>query len=239
MAGTKDKKSAEKRNSERHAGHRQRMRDKFDTVGFDGWSKYEIVEYMLYYARPRVNMNNIAHDLLDFSCGNIVDMLDDACIKDKLKCISGVGDEVIRFLRGLKEFVNYYKREELKHKRVKLTRSNFNEVVNAIGMSKENENIFMICLDRRMQIKNVIDLTVGSDMYGATTEMDRIIRLAAGAKAENVVLLHNHPSGRAEVSRQDVMFTDRVDSMLKTLDIFLVDHYIIAGGKVVSIKMSG
>ena len=235
MAETKDKSGGDKKNI--HAAHRERMRSKFDEVGFKGWSKYEIVEYMLYYSIPRGDTNPQAHRLLDYSCGNVVNLLADACDGDKLKCVEGIGGKTVLYLRCLKEFIDYYRAEELKHKPVRLTRDNFLEVINSIGMSKENENIFMICLDKWMRIKNIIDLTMGSDMYGASTKTEKIVRIAAVSGAANVVLVHNHPSGFTGISKEDVLMTNKIDSLLRTLNIFLVDHYIVADGRVVSVRM--
>lgn len=236
MAETKDKNGGDKRNI--HAAHRERMRRKFDEIGFKGWSKYEIVEYMLYYCIPRGDTNPQSHGLLDYSCGSVVNLLNDACDGDKLKCVEGIGEKTVLYLRCLKEFIDYYRAEELRYKPVRLTRDNFLDVINSIGMSKENENIFMICLDKWMRIKNIIDLTVGSGMYGASTETEKIVRFAATSNAANVVLVHNHPSGFAGISKQDVLMTNKIDSLLKTLNIFLVDHYIIADGRILSVRMS-
>jgi len=44
----------------------------------------------------------------------------------------------------------------------------------------------------------------------------------------SVVLSHNHPSGNILPSAQDVALTKRVDAALKTLDIRVHDHVIVA-----------
>lgn len=235
MAGTKEKNNNKKNV---HSGHRERMQNKFKEIGFKGWSKYEIMEYMLYFSIPRADTNPYAHSLLDYSCGSVVKLLNDACDGDKLKSVAGIGDKTILYLKSLKSFIDYYRAEELKYKPIRLTRDNFTEVINSIGMSRENENIFMICLDKHMRIQNVLDLTVDSDMYGARTDTDKVVRYAAASNAANVVLVHNHPSGFDEISKQDIIMTNKIDSMLRTLNIFLVDHYIIADDKIVSVRMS-
>lgn len=48
-----------------HAGHRQRMRERYQQVGFSGFMTHEILEMLLYPAYTRVNTNPIAHKLLD------------------------------------------------------------------------------------------------------------------------------------------------------------------------------
>ena len=48
-----------------HKGHRERMRKKFIQSGFDGFTNHEILELLLFYSRPRIDTNAIAHRLID------------------------------------------------------------------------------------------------------------------------------------------------------------------------------
>ena len=54
-----------------------------------------------------------------------------------------------------------------------------------------------------------------------------ILRRALELLAVQIVLIHNHPSGTAEPSRQDIDLTERVAQAAKLLDITLLDHVII------------
>ncbi|MFT3978435.1 MAG: JAB domain-containing protein [Sphingomonas bacterium] len=57
--------------------------------------------------------------------------------------------------------------------------------------------------------------------------------------AEQVVMAHNHPSGDAEPSRDDLLATRRVAAALNTLEIRLVDHLVLAGDRVTSLRGRG
>lgn len=48
-----------------HAGHRQRMRERFRAGGLEGFADHEVLELMLFYAIPQRNVNPLAHRLLD------------------------------------------------------------------------------------------------------------------------------------------------------------------------------
>ena len=61
--------------------------------------------------------------------------------------------------------------------------------------------------------------------------------LELGATA--LILVHNHPSGDATPSGDDIEMTQKVKQTLKTLDIKLHDHIIIAGKDVSSFKALG
>lgn len=49
--------------------------------------------------------------------------------------------------------------------------------------------------------------------------------------AQGFVLVHNHPSGDAAPSNADIAFTQRLRQTSAELDIPLLDHFIVAGGK--------
>lgn len=63
--------------------------------------------------------------------------------------------------------------------------------------------------------------------------------MALGANATSVVLAHNHPSGIAVPSDADVTTTHRVAAALRTVDVILVDHIVVADDDFVSMVHSG
>ncbi len=54
-------------------------------------------------------------------------------------------------------------------------------------------------------------------------------------KAPKIILVHNHPSGDASPSEQDMEFTDKIYNASELLGIQLVDHLVIGNGKFTSI----
>lgn len=66
-----------------------------------------------------------------------------------------------------------------------------------------------------------------------------IIKRALELLATQIVLVHNHPSGSAEPSRQDMELTERVAEASKLFDIRLLDHVIIAHGAHYSFRAVG
>ncbi len=242
MTDTREKKNRSGKDRRKkksiHTGHRERMRAKLKAVGFQGWSQYEILEYMLYYVLAGKDTNEIAHELMSYSCGGIASVLRDACDGFKLKDVKGVGEDTVLYLRSLKYLIDYYRIEELKNKPLVFNRDSINDIISILDLRSSNEKLVMLCLDRAMRIKNMVDITTESSTYSAGTSVDRIVNCAANAHAANVVLIHNHPSGSAKISSQDVLITNQADALLKTLDIFLVDHFIVAQNKMVSVKMS-
>ena len=58
-------------------------------------------------------------------------------------------------------------------------------------------------------------------------------------QATGLVLVHNHPAGDPCPSRADVEMTNRVRDALKTIDVDLHDHIVVAPGDAFSFKQKG
>lgn len=61
--------------------------------------------------------------------------------------------------------------------------------------------------------------------------IERVLKLNAAA----LILAHNHPSGLAEASGQDIAITERLQQALELVDVRLLDHLIIGDNEVYSI----
>ena len=57
--------------------------------------------------------------------------------------------------------------------------------------------------------------------------------------AQGVVIAHNHPSGDVTPSARDVAFTRALAAGLRTLEVVLLDHLVIAGDGVTSLRAMG
>ena len=48
-----------------HDGHRKRLRQRFMDEGLDHFSDIQVLELLLFYSRPRGDVNPLAHQLLE------------------------------------------------------------------------------------------------------------------------------------------------------------------------------
>lgn len=84
------------------------------------------------------------------------------------------------------------------------------------------------------------------DALLATGTVDRslpairdLVAKALQSNASALILGHNHPSGAAEPSESDRMFTSDVISVLRPIGIALLDHIIVAGDTTYSFVEAG
>ncbi|HKL16577.1 MAG TPA: DNA repair protein RadC [Balneolaceae bacterium] len=70
-------------------------------------------------------------------------------------------------------------------------------------------------------------------------EPSEVMRHAILNNANSLLLVHNHPSGRAKESAADVKLTKRISGVAKEMGIPVEDHIIIAGDTYVSFRNKG
>jgi DNA repair protein RadC len=104
------------------------------------------------------------------------------------------------------------------------------------GLSEEHFRALF--LNRRGALLEDALLAVGS-----VDEARPPIRLAVTrtlqANAGAVIVAHNHPSGAAEPSESDRLFTEDLFAALKPIGVKLLDHVVIGGDSVFSFADSG
>lgn len=57
--------------------------------------------------------------------------------------------------------------------------------------------------------------------------------------ATSVILVHNHPSGESKPSTADIQLTRQIEQVLSLIDVKVLDHFIIAKDRAVSMKEQG
>lgn len=100
------------------------------------------------------------------------------------------------------------------------------------------EHFRALFLNRRGALLEDALLAVGT-VDQARPPIRLIVARALQANASAVILAHNHPSGAAEASESDRLFTEDVLAALKPLGVKLLDHVVIAGDGAFSFADSG
>jgi DNA repair protein RadC len=66
-----------------------------------------------------------------------------------------------------------------------------------------------------------------------------VVKAALARNAAAVIFAHNHPSGVAEPSHADELLTRSLKSALALVDVQVLDHFIVAGGRIMSFAERG
>jgi DNA repair protein RadC len=100
------------------------------------------------------------------------------------------------------------------------------------------ESFVVMYLDAQHRLIAVEDLFRGT-LTQTSVYPREIARRALHHNAAALVVAHNHPSGVAEPSRADEALTNALKNSLSLLDVRVLDHLIIAGGRSTSLAERG
>ena len=98
--------------------------------------------------------------------------------------------------------------------------------------------MFLLCLDAKCKVLCCKEVGQGS-VNSASISVRKVVETALAANATTVVLAHNHPSGVALPSEEDILTTRRIAAALNAVEVHLADHVVVADGDYVSIAQSG
>ena len=103
---------------------------------------------------------------------------------------------------------------------------------------KEQEEFHMMLFNTKQNMIGDVALSKGTVNASLATPREIFIQ-ALKFQAVSLILVHNHPSGDPEPSREDVLLTRRVEEAGRVIGIPVLDHIIIGDGTYVSMKERG
>jgi DNA repair protein RadC len=104
--------------------------------------------------------------------------------------------------------------------------------------SLEQEQLRVLLLNTKNQVLAAPELYRGN-LAGTSVRLGELFRDAVRQNVASIVLVHNHPSGDPTPSPEDVRLTCDAVQAGKLLDIPLLDHVVMAGGRFISMKERG
>ena len=218
-----------------HAGHRSRLRETFQQNGIEGMADHQVLELLLTYALPRVDVNPLAHRLLG-RFGSLEGVL--SARSDQLKQVEGVGDAAAVFLSLLGQVDRrmLLQRFSGQNRRPSLaTPSALGGYMLALALQDRYETLRLVCLNKKYEL--IYDGVISS---GSLTEVladpRPILETALVHKACFIALSHNHPSGDVTPSRDDEAAALRIESAAQAVGIVVVDQFILGRGAVYSLR---
>ena len=217
-----------------HEGHRQRLKHRFREEGLDNFEELYVLELLLFYCVTRQDTNPLAHRLLD-RFGSLSGVL--GASAEELEQVEGVGEHISTFLTLITQVGRYYQIQQTEPGKILRTIDQCGNYMVPYFYGRQIETVFMLCLDAKCKVLRCMKVGEGS-VNSAAVPVRRIVEMALNAKATTVVLAHNHPSGLAIPSADDIATTKRVGDALATVDIVLADHIVVSKDDFVSITQS-
>ena len=216
-------------------GHRQRVKNRFRQDGLDNFEEVHVLELLLFYCIPRIDTRPLAKQLIA-EFGSLSQVLE--ATPEELMKIAGVGENVATFLKLITESGRYYQVNRHSKPQILNTTELCGSFLVPYFFGRRNETVFLLCLDAKCKLLCCKEIGEGS-VNSASIPIRRIVEIALGVNATSVVLAHNHPSGLALPSGDDVVTTRRIAKALETVDVLLADHVVVSDDDFVSMAQSG
>ena len=218
-----------------HEGHRQRLKARFLKDGLDNFEEHQVLELLLFYGIPQRDTNEIAHELIK-KFGSLSQVLDAPA--EELSKVKYVGDNVTILFRLITEVARFYQVNCAMREQILPTIEDCGRYLVPYFYGRPHETVFLLCLDAKCKVLSCEKVGEGG-VNSAGIPIRKIVEMALKANATSVILAHNHPSGLAMPSGEDILTTRRLAMAMEAVEVGLVDHIVVADNDWTSMVQSG
>ncbi len=205
-----------------HEGHRERLRGKLLKSEDSNIMEHELLEALLFYTIPVSDTNPLAHRIIN-TFGSVSAAMQ-ADINELMK-IRGVGKKTAEYLCILGKFARVYSRVCHQKIRYDLTSSQLHEYFKDIFHNADNEQVHMLYLDYHNNIIKRYFMFEGN-FESVDVDLRDAVKQALLCEAEQVVCIHNHPSGIAKGSAADKFSTAKMQSVFANVGIKFIESLV-------------
>jgi DNA repair protein RadC len=208
-----------------HKDHRNRMWDKFLSSEGTDMPDHELLEMLLFYSRPRINTNDLAHELIN-RFGSLQAVFE--ANPDELVGIDQIGSQSAKLIKLVHALIRRYEKSIL------LKPKSFCDDQTAIRFFKEQfcaspkEQIMLLLLDNDERMIGSRVLSEGT-VNSAPFNNRKIMETVLACKASSFYIAHNHPHGSAVPSDEDISNTLDLKNVCLAVDVVMKEHILIAG----------
>ncbi|MXP24878.1 DNA repair protein RadC [Altererythrobacter indicus] len=216
-------------------GHRARLRQRLLEGGAEALADYEVLEYLLFAARPRGDTKATAKALIA-RFGSLSRVLN--ADWKALASENGMGEVSAASLKIVALAARRMARSEMQEKPVLGSWQALLDYL-AIDMAHLTvERVRILYLDNKNRL--ILDHHLGDGTVDEATIHPRtVIHKAMEIGASALILVHNHPSGNPEPSKADIQITNRIAEAGRLLGISIHDHVIVGREGHVSLRAKG
>jgi DNA repair protein RadC len=213
-------------------GHRKRLRGRFNDAGADALADYELLELLLFRAKPRTDVKPVAKALLQ-KFGSLAEVM--AAPRARLLEVDGVGEECATDLKIVHAAASRLLRGEVKGREILSSWSAVLDYCRAAQGFADTEQLRILFLDKRNKLIADEVQQVGTVDHTPIYPRE-VVKRALELAATAVILVHNHPSGDPTPSRADIDMTKAIIDVAKPLGIAVHDHIIVGRDGHASLK---
>ena len=218
--------------AQHYHGHRERLRERFRSVGADALSDYELLEMVLFRALPRRDVKPLAKSLIT-KFGSFAETVH--APDTRLREIGGLGEAAITEIKLIAAATSRVAKGQLKQRTVLSSWATVIDYCRTAMAFAEKEQFRILFLDKRNQL--ISDELQQTGTVDHTPVYPReVIKRALELSATALILVHNHPSGDPTPSQADIQMTKSIIEIATPLGISVHDHIIVGKSGHASLK---
>lgn len=206
-----------------YLGHRKRLRERFRRGGIEGFHDYEILELLLTYAIPRIDVKPIAKKLIRHF-GSLSGVLD--ATQQEIEEVAKVTPYSSTLIGLVKETCGAYLSEKMKDREILSSSQAVLDFARLTLAGLAHESFMVIFLNTKNQVLHHQVVHEGT-VNRAVIYPRRIVEEALTHHASGLILVHNHPSGQCDPSAEDRQLTRALMEATRAMDIRVLDHIIV------------
>ena len=209
----------------------ERPREKMILNGPDSLSDAELLAIIIRSGTQKLNAIQLGQAIIKKA--DNIRYLQDLTIEE-LKSINGIGETKavqIKAALELSKRIASFKPEKYKIKNPWDIYKYYME-----SLRYQYKEIFkVVLLNTKNEIITDVDISMGT-LNSSLVHPREVFREAIRRSSNKIILLHNHPSGNAEPSKEDKNVTNRLKECGELIGIEVLDHIIIGDGVYFSFK---
>lgn len=232
------------RRTTRHAGHRERLRDRAAAGGVGALPDYELLELLLFRSIPYKDTKPLAKDLLArFGSLEGIGAASLEAIEDQVAQSMGYARGKASRAAALDLMLIFdtarrVAREPTAKRPVISSWTALLAYVRVALQHEPREQFRVLYLDKKNQL--ILDeIQNRGTVDHAPVYPREVVRRALELSASSMILVHNHPSGDPTPSRADIDMTREIVRAGHTLNVEVHDHLIVGRDGVSSLKQLG
>ncbi len=202
-----------------------RPRERFLKHGPEALSDAELFAIILRTGNLQENVVDMSNRLIaEYGLDKLFE-----CSLKELQKIKGIGPSKAMQILAMTELGKRYTQSKNPIKKIKNAEDVFNYFYEKLKDEKQ-EHFYILILNNANNIVKEEFISKGV-LDAAILHPREVFKPAIKNSASKIILIHNHPSGNPQPSREDLEITNKLMEAGKLLDIKVLDHIIIGNGE--------
>lgn len=220
----------------RQLAEEDRPREKMMTKGSEALSDAELIAILIGSGNADESAVTLSQRMLASCSGDLNSLgkwgLENFCT------FKGMGPAKSLTVMAALELGRRRKLQERKE-RTRITSSvDIYELFHPLMADLPTEEFWVLLLNRSNRVIDKVRISSGG-IDQTTADIRTILREALLARATQIVLVHNHPSGNIHPSQEDKRITERIKGAGHLMSISVIDHVIVTDGAYYSFNDEG